>query len=275
MQMSTPSNTTTNSHAQPVSIIGWIESEKASLAAAGLWISKRNIMDRLLARSLELKTTFDELSDGMEPMQWRAYLDVVLFTAAFWNPDETQKMRDARRRLEEINDQIASRSKELATLLGERSTLCNDYSFNADNAYHVCDLIDRASGENGIYSLHLKPELDKLRSQYDLKYWPKPQDVVNEIGLDAEDSKVEAVMEITQKAIGSRKASLRDFVRAFFEAIDEQRGDTFRDIPRGFNLTDESMAALFCCALDLSDDNLIDASYIKGVRQTERKRETR
>jgi len=228
----------------------------------------------LLGRSLELQGAFAELFDAMEPMQWQAYMDVVLFTAAFWNPRETKKMRDARKRLEEINTLVKVQALQLEQLLGERTELCNEHSFFSGTAYHVNDLIERASSNNGLYASFLKPELAKLRSQYDLKYWPNIEEIVGEIGRDAADAKVEAALEITKEAISSRIASRRDFIRAFFTAIDEQKGSTFRDIPKSFNLTDESLAAIICCALDLADNDLIDAAYVKRMRQTEREKTT-
>ncbi len=248
----------------------WLQQEKSELEAKGLLISERIVIDRLLKRSLELKDAYGELSEGMEPLQWQAYLGVVLFTAAFWNPDETQKMREAERRLIAINERVSMLSVELAELLEERTQLCEEYSFDADDAYHICDLIDRAFKQSGHYELHLKPKLEQLRYQYDLKYWPKVADLIREIGHDASLSEVTTIMEITQEAIRSRVSSRRDYVRALFAALNERQGPTFRDIPAGFNLTDGSLSILVSCALDLPEEKMIDAGYLKRLRQTER-----
>ena len=253
-------------------VVDWLKSEKVDLANKGILISEQVVIDRLIERSLELGKAFSELIDGTTPLQWQSYMGAVIYTAAFWNPIETRAIRDAQSRLTEINTQISNHSNKLANLLKERTSLCNEYDFNADDSYHLCDLIDRSTRQTGHYESHLKPKLDQLRGQYDLKYWPEIDAIVREIGRDAESAEVTTISTITQAALDSRIASRRDYLRALFEAIEEQRGATFRDIPNNFNLTDESLAALTSCALDFVGNDLIDASYIKRFRQTEREK---
>ncbi len=247
-------------------VITWLIEQKEDREQKNYLPSECVIIDRWLNRRLELKSTFEELFNKLAPLQWQTYLGVVFNTSAFWNPGEALKMREASKRLIEINERICKISKDLSNLMDERTKISNFYAFDSDDTYHIVDLIQRASDRNYLYESHLDPKLSQLRGQYDLKYWPSVSKIIAEIGYDAENSEVVPIQEITREAISSRKSSTRDYVRALFVAIDEISGDTFRDIPREFCLRDESIASLINCSLDLVDDELVDGAYVKGCR---------
>lgn len=260
--MSTKQNSTNPSDV----VISWLKGEKNERVQRNFLPSECVIIDRWLDRELELKSTFEELSDKLSPLQWQIYLGVIFNTSAFWNPDEAQKMRDASKRLFKINERVSKISRELTSLLDERTKISNDYCFDSDDAYHIVDLIKRANHDNYLYESHLHPKLSPLTSQYDSKYWPSVSKIVAEIGYDADSSIVVPIQEITREAISSRRSSTRDYLRALFVATDEIVGNTFRDIPKTFNLRDESFASLINCSLDLVDDDMVDGAYVKGCR---------
>ncbi len=51
------------------------------------------------------------------------------------------------------------------------------------------------------------------------------------------------------------------------KAMEEQTKHSCFGIPNDFKLSDEGLATVVNCALNLLDDNIIDSSYVKNVRQ--------
>lgn len=68
------------------------------------------------------------------------------------------------------------------------------------------------------------------------------------------------------------RASLADYFRALFEAIECNRQKEYGFLPNDFKLTDSSIATLANCALSLESEEMIDGPYVKNFRSRERKR---
>lgn len=231
--------------------------------------SDNRIIDRLLARRLELVEAYAEIHAKLHarPHGIKTILGVVINVAAFWNPERVADARDARVRLKAVNRAIAELAGDLAGLLEERSDIHNTSGFASDTHYHIIDVIEAASGENGFYRFHLKDELEPLRGRYDLKYWPRLEDVVRVIGQDADGAGTDATDPLTRAATTGSRGSRADFFKALFELIKENGVANHGHIPRGFWLSDNSLASLANCALDLGPDDLVDAPYVKRLRQ--------
>ena len=81
--------------------------------------SENAIIDRLLARRIELNEAYAELYDKLQPHS-RAlpvFLGLLLSTAAFWAPEKIARSRAQRDTLVDTNQQIAQKAEELAQLL--------------------------------------------------------------------------------------------------------------------------------------------------------------
>jgi hypothetical protein len=71
----------------------------------------------------------------------------------------------------------------------------------------------------------------------------------------------------------SSRPSKADFVKSLLSNIDENIGEHPGYLPKGFVVSDNSVASLANCVLNLDQDNLIDGPYVKHVRQRERARD--
>ena len=236
--------------------------------------SENVIIDRLLSRRLELADTYKELHQKLSgrPHALKTLLGVVLSVAAFWGPEQIAEARSERARLKEVNRRIASKAAELAALVLERSELHNESGFSSNTHYHVAKVIDGAAAGNYLFRSYVREPLHHLRGQFDLKYWPRIDDFLNEVARDAREADLEASDPITAAATTGIRNSLTDFFEALFAGIEENNTGSFGFIPMGLRLTDNTFATLANCALDLETHDMVDAAYVKRLRQRKRER---
>jgi hypothetical protein len=234
--------------------------------------SENTVADRLLVRRLELTDAYAELHEKLDPhpSALQVFLDLLLSTAAFWNPEANAEARDARERLEGLNEEIAEKAADLARLLDKRTDLHNSSGFYSSTHYHPLNLVEQAAADNYLYKSHIKKPLAALRGQYDLKYWPSISECLVVLSRDAEGAVVQASDPLTEAATRGQRKSLSDFVRALFASIEENSFRNHGFLTRSFRLSDASLASLVNCALDLGPDKIVDAAYIKRLRQRER-----
>ncbi len=238
--------------------------------------SENAVANRLLARGIELKDAYEELHGKLHayPHALQAFLGLVLSTAAFWSPERIQESRIARNDLENVNRQIAKKADELAMLLEQRDDLHDTSGFSSDTHYHVCNVIEAACGHNYLFKSYVLKHLGSLRAQYDLKYWPSLSDFLQELASDAEKAVIEASDSLTAAATAAVRSSRADFFKALFAAMEENGAENYGQLPRGFKLTDRTLASLANCALDLGPDDIVDDAYMKRLRQRMRNETT-
>jgi len=254
-----------------------LRADKAYNIEKAILPSENRIIDRLLDRRLELVDAYAEIHEKLHarPYGTQMMLGIITNVAAFWNPERVAEARDARDRLKQVNREIAELAMDLAGLLDERSEIGNTSGFASDTHYHIVDVIDAASSENYLYRWHLKEELKPLGSRYDLKYWPSLTEIVRVIGQDANFAGTGATDPLTRAATTGSRGSRADFFKALFELIKENGTASHGHIPRGFKLSDSTLASLANCSLDLGPNDMVDAAYVKRLRQRlrdERKR---
>lgn len=237
-----------------------------------VWIDEVEIIDRLLARRLEMASAYQELYTKLDrrPHALERFLELLLSTSALWNPEKNAEARAERERLQAVNLKIAEKASELAVLLEERERLHNDSAFWSSTQYSVAKVIEVAAEGNCLFGLYVQRELSALRREFSLKYWPTLSEFVWVLAHDAENADVEATDPLTAAATKALRSSLADFFKALFAAIGENGAEEFGDLPHGFRLTDATLATLANCALDLGPDNLVDSGYVKRLRQRER-----
>ncbi|SDS18739.1 hypothetical protein SAMN05216198_1389 [Halopseudomonas litoralis] len=249
-----------------------LQEEKRYNIEHGILPSENTIVDRLLARGIELKDTYAELHCKLHayPPALEVFLGLLLNTAAFWSPEKIQEARAERNDLTNINQRIAKKAAELAVLLEQRSELHNVSGFSSDTHYHVGQVIEAASRRNYLFQSYVKDNLRALRGQFDLKYWPSLSQFVQELASDANNAVLEASDPLTAAATSAPRSSKADFIKALFASIDENRAENYGQLPKGFKLTDRTLASMVNCALNLDSDDLVDDAYIKRLRQRER-----
>jgi len=233
--------------------------------------SENIIADRLLNRGFELRDAYEEMHHKlhMHSPALQVFLGLVLSTAAHWNPEKMQEARAQRSDLANVNQQIARKAAELAVLLEQRSDLHDSSGFSSDTHYHVCNVIEGASQQNYLFQSYVQEKLEAIRRQFDLKYWPSLSEFMKALASDAESAVTEPTDALTAAATASARPSKADFFKALFTSIDENSA-SYGQLPRGFKLTDRTLASLANCALDLGPGDLVDDAYVKRLRQRER-----
>ena len=232
--------------------------------------------DRLLRRRPEMRDAYAELCRklGSDEVALKVFFDLLLGTADIWCPEQVADARMARDRLKAVNEEIKRQANALVRLLEERDSLHGRSGFSADTHYHPLDLIEQAAAKNFLHGSFVKDDLVKLRRRYDLKYWPSISGCMQALACDAAQAAVRAHDPITAAATSGARNSLADFLRTLFAAIEQNSHEDGGFLPRDFRLTDATLASFMNCALDLGPDNMIDAEYVKRMRQRERERAT-
>lgn len=229
--------------------------------------SEVEIANRLLARPEELLDAYEELHSKLRynPIGLKVFFNILLSAAAVWSPERMAEARAQRDRLARVNKQIARKAMELAGLLRERSDLHNHSGFVSETHYHVLEVMQEAARGNPRFGMYVSDALRSLRGQFDLKYWPSLPDFVAVLGVDADKANAEAHDPLTAAGTESSRASQADFFKAWFAAIEENTGGGA--LPRGLKLTDGAYASLANCALGFDVDQIVDAGYVKRLRQ--------
>ncbi|MGH8159770.1 MAG: hypothetical protein ACREPQ_16760 [Rhodanobacter sp.] len=234
--------------------------------------SENAVADRLLARGIELAPAYEDLYNKLyqHPHALKAFLGLLLSVAAFWNPEKILQARGTRADLASVNKQIANKATELATLLEQRSELHNTSGFSSNAHYSVCRVIEAAAKDNHLFQWHVQERLSALSAQFDLKYWPSLSQFLGELASDAEAVSMEATDPLTAAATVAARSSLADFFKALFASIEENSVHNYGHIPVDFKPTDNALALLVNCVLDLAPDNLVGSEYVKRLRQRKR-----
>lgn len=237
-----------------------------------VWPSESAVAEHLLARGEELSDAYEEIYSKLHRRTYALdqFMGMLLSAKALWSPDKIAKAREDRDVLKEINVKIENQARALAYLLQRRTDLHNTSGFSSETLYHIVDVIDRANEGNGHYATFLRKPLQELSGQYDLKYWPELFRCLHAIADDAASAIVEATDPMTDAATASRRPSTSDSVMLFLAYIEDCRGDYAGGIPRDFHLSDKNMATVMNVLLDLPDDKILTAEYIKGRRQRAR-----
>ncbi|MDC4876217.1 hypothetical protein OHV84_09845 [Acinetobacter baumannii] len=248
--------------------------KKARNIQANILPSENIIIDRLLERKVELRHAYSELYAklGNYHQALRNFLELLVEITSMHNPKEVKRSREAEKQLNEVNRQIYSKANELAELLKKRSELINTSGFTTDTHYHICNVIFDSSSGNPYFTSYLQDKLKQLQGRFDLKYWPRLDDVMQVIAEDARKAIPVAIDSITDAATLGERASLIDYFRALFEAIECNRQQEYGFLPNDLKLTDNAIATLANCALALKPEEMIDGLYVKNFRSRERKR---
>ncbi|HID9532445.1 TPA: hypothetical protein ACXI2J_002528 [Pseudomonas aeruginosa] len=239
-----------------------------------IWPSINRVLELMLARRHELSDAYEELHDSLAHRHraLESFFDVFTSTPMAWSPEKMSEARHARKELIDINTRIAAVAEDLAQLLTRRDDIKETSGFSCETVYHALDALELAAESEGnhLFEWHVKESLDALRYQYDLKYWPPLSAVVEAIGEDARNTEVYAQDPATASATESRRPGLSDFLRAFFARMKENSVREHGFIPNNFSVSDNTLASLINCALDLDADKLIDGGFVKRFRQRER-----
>lgn len=220
------------------------------------------LLDRLISRETEMTSVWENIArQGLTWQQCHTLLEQIFFAGAYGTQERNTRLKDDHRRLVDLNVSIATKAAELATMLTEREDILNRNAFSVERTTHIADLIDAASEQNGHYCSFLREPLDGLRDQYDSKYWPSLQQLLQVAALETPEAEF---LHRSEKAIAAgRGEAVPDFLRKLFDCIETARNSHWR-LPAGFTLSDASLATLATVSLDL--DEVVTADRVKTLR---------
>ncbi len=231
------------------------------------------IIDRLLARRFEMREAYVEIVEKLNtsPHAVAFFIACLLPAAAFLNPDEASQLRTYKKQLSDLNKKISELSRQLSEAIDRRADLHSISDFSSGTHFDICEVIENAASNNSFYNSFIKDKLRALNAQYfHAKYWPSLTEIFDEISRDASAAEITSTHPLVAGATKNNRPSLADFVRALLISIDMHREKWGGLLPDDFTLTDNTLATITNCALDLGADKLVDGPYVKRLRQRER-----
>ncbi|MEM1154832.1 MAG: hypothetical protein AAGI44_11885 [Pseudomonadota bacterium] len=247
---------------------------RANNIEKSIWPSENKVIGRLLDRPTEMRPIYEEIASKLNENQQRHLWDGLLSVAAFWNPEVSRELRDTKKKLLSINKEIVRTARTLSSLIKEREELCEASGVTAYEDYHPVHWLHRAGYKNYLYESYVKIEIEKIRGQFDLKYWPESYDVLSAIADFAEGHEVYENDSRTRTLLSSPKHSMADHLRVLLKMIEDKKdsGPPHYLLPSDFRLSDSAIATIINCSLDLAPEDLLTAEGIKRSRQNIRKR---
>ncbi|PCJ26212.1 MAG: hypothetical protein COA96_05565 [SAR86 cluster bacterium] len=235
---------------------------------------ENTVINRILKHSVEMEPVYAELTSKLSECQQINLWDALLGVATFWNPEASKALREEKRKLFKLNREIAKCAKSLAMMIKERRDISEISGISAYEDYHFIHWVNRAGMKKPYYQVYVKKDINSLKSRFDLKYWPDNHEVVAAIGELAQENEVYETDSWTEELLSSSKCSTADYLRVILKAIEDRKenGPSAGLLPEGFRLSDNLLATLINCTLDLSSENLLSSENIKRSRQNIRDR---
>lgn len=115
--------------------------------------------------------------------------------------------------------------------------------------------------------MYVRKHLDIISTQFDFRYWPTLSDDLQELAYNAEAATSEATNPLTVAGTIALSPSLADFFKVLFCSIEENRSHHYDQLPRNFEVSNNTLLSLAYCALNLPVDDLKDSAYVKRFRQ--------
>lgn len=257
-------------------MVSILEEIRAYNLEKSIWPSETAVIEKILNRSAEMGSVYDELNKKLDENQQKHLWDGLLSAATFWNPDVSRELRDVKRRLVQLNTDIAKSAEKLSELLRVRKELSETSAISAYEDYHPIHWLHRAGEDHHLYERWVKDHLQRLLGQFDLKYWPDSYEVVAAIGAFAEESEVYENNSWTEELLASPKLSMADHLRVILKVVEEKKrsGPFHYQLPQDFQLSNAAIATVINCSLDLDPDDMLTPEGIKRSRQNIRARKS-
>jgi hypothetical protein len=234
---------------------------------------RQAVIKRLLDRSHEMRAVYKSIvSQTRDNRAIWEFFDGVIAVSLNLQPEQTKALRETKSAVEEVEAKIARAALKLADLLRELDSLLEGQPVNSSSCYEPTSLISTASAGNYSYDMHLKDKLEGLAYQYDGKYWPRTADIIDALADQAETAEVTYNLPIFHAAALGKRSAKSDTIRAMFKRAEELQSRSVSGFPKDFHLTDACWASLANCAFDFESKDIVDAHYIKRLREKLRNR---
>jgi len=248
-----------------------IKRELADNKENNLWMSYWGVMQRLIDRKNELSTAFQEMINAFGYQNSRNCINqeelyLLLTLEHIWfsydhSPNEINTIREDHAELKSLHAQICKLSGQLAEALRKQDQIYEEKEFYRNEYLGLIDTIDLASESNSLYQFYIKPELKKLKGQFDLKYWPDCPDIVEAIGIHQSRQTLPSHSEYPDQVLNGRTTIFKDFVLTFDSG--------YRDnpcLPNDFKFSNKAMADIINVVFDLEPNVYATPEAVKNIR---------
>ncbi|EPZ8357858.1 hypothetical protein [Klebsiella pneumoniae] len=237
---------------------------QADLLAGPCWMSVWPLIERLLSRESEMQLVWQNIArQALTWQQCYCLLEQIVLAGRFSRPEIVSRLKDDYRQLEELNRTISKTAGDLAEMILARDAILNRNAFKLERTTHIVELMEMAEDNDGLYRSYLHETLDGLTCRYEGKYWPGLPGILQVTAR--EHPEIECLSESDQTIINGRGKVLPDYLRELFSSIENARQGPW-GLPKGFTLTDNSLATLATVTLDHTE--VISADAVK-VRRSE------
>ncbi|EGR1045178.1 hypothetical protein DDN23_15395 [Vibrio cholerae] len=245
------------------------------LKEKNLWPSWHPVMECMLKRHDEMADVYREIMRNPHfeaecltkyDRELRGNSALMLTLEAFWNSrkeygqEPVTEKRAHQKELTELHECIQDRALMLAEDMRRYKTLLAQGRYEHESYTTIVELMHSAADGNGHYWMYVKDELEKLDSEYDNKYWPKPEDLIQAVAEHYASVPLPVSVELPQSVMDGRRALIKDYVLAL-----ELELKTTDQIP-SFRLSHSAMATLTNVVLELPADAMVTGETIRQIR---------
>lgn len=262
----------------------YIENELADLKEKRIWNSWHPVMQRALERHDEMAdvyleimshpefeadylVTYDQRYIGNSPLQLT--LETFWSSKKEYDQESVARKREYQKELIELHEEIGDLALRLSETMSRYYELLEHGGYDHDSYTSVTDLIDSACMGNGHYELYLQEKLKSLDYQFDGKYWPEPQGIVQAIAEHFVGTPEPRSRELPQAVMDGRQAPIKDYVLAVDRDLLSNR-----QIP-AFQLSHGSMATVVNVVLDLPFESMVTGETIRQIRNRHQNQDNR
>lgn len=238
-----------------------------------IWPNDVIVIERMLGRRAELANCYCEITEKLQGNRFRIFtvLDSLIGFPYLYGPESSDKARQDKERLVILNKEISELAFDLAELIEERTQLNEQSDYHSECPSDIVEIIDASATHNELYLSWVRRDLKALHSRFASRYWPSLSTIVATIGLDAQYNLPVPRNEVVVAATESSRPSKADQLRALVAGLQALSADDVH--LESFQLSDEALASLGNCLFDLPPEEIVDATYIKRLRQRRREKE--
>ena len=250
----------------------FIKRELKDYKESKIWMSYWPIMERMIDRSLELQTVYKEIVTNYGYTDKYSGAKVWLILEHIWLSSdfakkEVEKARADLKELNQLREEIVILASRLSAALSKQKEIFECSGFTKSDYQNVLDMVDEGGEHNYLYRSYVSKNIQSLGYEYDLKYWPTREDVVQSIADFEGRQPAPTHLEYPNAVLKGRSTDIKDFVIAFDAAFDKQN-----DLPTGFRFSNNAMAEIINVILDLPCEKLTSGEAVRVVRNRYQKK---
>ncbi len=223
--------------------------------------------DKIKRRWLELEIEFIPALNGLTDTGKQLVFEQAIYAAKYQSNQDLKGLREAKKKLDDINEKIRDKAIELSELLAVRDQLRNDFQIT-DGVPSLFDLIGCASERYPAWSAVSQKEIQDFRRFILTRCQSRPKPGISDL-LECLAMNIEPASKTVNDPVIYSQKSQADRIRAILlgtRSLAKQSLDE-HGINKTFSLPASAVAALVNVVFDLHDAELVDANTVRQRRQ--------